>query len=299
VARKKPPQRWSSPGFDAGSQSGTPITPYTVDSGERHLDEAACRYQRSSSRGVGVLKLRRRVVAFCLLASAGFGLNPASAQLAIDRLWIDFEPGTANRSDLVIRNESADRYYITVNPVEVVSPGAADEQRVEKSDPEQLGLLVSPNRMVVDPGGMRAIRVVSLNDAVDVDRVYRIRVTPQVGEIQANDPGAEARGMTVKLLTAYDVLVTVRPPKPEAGVTATRVGNEVTIRNGGNSNTLLFDGVACSPAIVASGNESCEEVGARRLYPANEWKFTLKDPNAKLRFKERRYASSEPREIAF
>lgn len=243
--------------------------------------------------------MRRAVVAFCVLVGAGFLPAPASAQLAIDRLWVDFEPGMANRSDLVIRNESADRYYITVSPVEVVSPGAADEQRIEKSDPEQLGLLVSPNRLVIDPGGMRAIRVVSLNETVSVDRVYRIRVTPQVGEIQAGDPGAEARGMTVKLLTAYDVLVTIRPPKPEAGITATRAGNEVTIRNGGNSNTLLFDGVACAPAAVSGAAEACEDIGARRLYPANEWKITLKDPNAKLKFKERRYASSEPREINF
>lgn len=243
--------------------------------------------------------MKRGVLAFCVLVGAGFASSPASAQLAIDRLWVDFEPGAANRSDLVIRNESADRYYITVSPVEVVSPGTADEQRVEKSDPEQLGLLVSPNRLVVDPGGMRAIRVVSLNDTVAVDRVYRIRVTPQVGEIQAGDPGAEARGMTVKLLTAYDVLVTVRPPKPETGVTATREGNEVTIRNVGNSNTLLFDGAACSPATSPGESEICEDIGARRLYPANEWKITLKDAGAKLKFKERRYASSEPRELAF
>ena len=241
----------------------------------------------------------RRAAALCLLLSAAFAPAPASAQLAIDRLWIDFEPGAANRSDLVIRNESADRYYITVGPVEVISPGATEEQRIEKSDPEQLGLLVSPNRLVVDPGGMRAIRVVSLNEPVTVDRVYRNRVTPQVGEIQASDPGTGARGMTVKLLTAYDVLVTVRPPKPNAGLSATRAGNEVTIRNAGNTNTLLFDGAACSPGTAPGAAETCEDVGARRLYPANEWKITLKDPNAKLRFKERRYASSEPREVAF
>lgn len=246
----------------------------------------------------GSRELSRSALSACVLLCAVFGSSEASAQLAIDRLWIDFEPGAANRSDLVIRNESADRYYITINPFEVVSAGAADEQRVEKSDPEQLGLLVSPNRLVVDPGGMRAIRVVSLNGALTADRVYRVRVTPQVGEIQTGNLGSGARGMTVKLLTAYDVLVTVRPPKPESSVTATRAGNEVTLRNTGNTNTLLFDGKACAPA-TTGGAESCEDVGAQRLYPANEWKITLKDPHAKLKFKERRYASSDPREITF
>ncbi|RYG79680.1 MAG: hypothetical protein EON59_15855, partial [Alphaproteobacteria bacterium] len=67
--------------------------------------------------------LRIAFSACCLLA-AGFVPSTASAQLAIDRLWVDFEPGAASRSDLVIRNESADRYFITISPVEVLSAGA-------------------------------------------------------------------------------------------------------------------------------------------------------------------------------
>jgi len=262
-----------------------------------------------------------------VLLAATFIGAPASAQLAIDRLWVDFEPGTPPRADVVIRNESADRYYITVAPAEIVNPGEESEARVVESDPEKLGLLVSPNRLVVDPGGMRSIRIVSLNPTVVRDRVYRIRVSPEVGEIQAGDPGSGNRGVSVKLLTAYDLLVTVRPAKPDAKLTMTRTPTEMVIRNAGNTNTLLFEGRACTaeakqdavaeakpdageaakpdaptstaaPASTALA-KGCADLGARRLYAGNEWKIPIEPAAKQVRFKERKLSSADPKEISF
>lgn len=237
------------------------------------------------------------------MAAAGFLLGsavsvPAYAQLAIDRLWVDFEPGAQPRADVVIRNESADRYYISVSPAEVVKPGAEDESRGDESDPEKLGLLVSPNRLVIDPGGMRSIRIVSLNTGLTTDRIYRVKVVPQVGDIQAADPGTGNRGVSVKLLTAYDLLVTARPAKAKVELLGTRTATGLTIRNNGDTNTLLFDGRACK-ADAKPDAEGCEDLGARRVYAGNEWVIPLKDPAAKVYFKERRLASSEGKDISF
>lgn len=239
-----------------------------------------------------------------LMAAAGLLLGsavsvPAYAQLAIDRLWVDFEPGAQPRADVVIRNESADRYYISVSPVEVADPGAENESRTDESDPEKLGLLVSPNRLVIDPGGMRSLRIVSLNNALTSDRVYRVKVVPQVGEIQAADPGAGNRGVSVKLLTAYDLLVTVRPAKAKSELTATRTPTGLTIRNSGNTNTLLFEGQSCKNGVKPGTTADCEDLGARRVYAGNEWVIPMKDPTARVYFKERRLASSEARDVSF
>ena len=260
-----------------------------------------------------------RVVHGALGVLAGMmAAAPATAQLAIDRLWVDFEPGTPSRADIVIRNESADRYYITVEPSEITNAGADDEARVNEADPEKLGLLVSPNRLVVDPGGMRSIRIVSLNSNVASDRVYRVRVAPQVGEIEGVSAGEGNRGVSVKLLTAYDLLVTVRPAKPDAKLVVTRSPTEMVIRNAGNSNTLLFEGRACiagakpKDAAIAGAADAgatisvadsmpagCSDVGARRLYPNNEWKIPLDAAVSQVRFKQRKLLSSDPKDVAF
>lgn len=235
--------------------------------------------------------------------------TPAHAQLAIDRLWIDFEPGAANRADVVIRNESKDRYYITVNPVEIVEPGTDGESRVQTADPEKLGLLVSPNRLIVEPGGMRSIRVVSLNEALTSDRVYRVKVTPQVGQIDAPDVQGDAKGVSVKLLTAYDLLVTARPPKPKAEIVNSRARDTLTLRNAGNTNVLLFEGRACPAGIkpqvaepekaAAAPTNGCADLGARRLYPGNSWSTDVPAGTARLFFKQRTSATGDPKDIEF
>lgn len=245
----------------------------------------------------------------CAFVACAFGAAPASAQLAIDRLWVDFEPGTPKRADIVIRNESQDRYYITVSPVEITAPGDEAEARSQISDPEQLGLLVSPNRLIVEPGGLRSIRLVSLNGDLEKDRVYRVKVSPQVGAIEAADPGEGNRGVSVKLLTAYDLLVTARPAKPAAKISTQRHGNILTIVNGGDTNTLLFEGRACPAGVKpynaagAAGEPAaasvCADIGARRLYAGNEWVVELPAGTERIFFKERVLASADPREVEF
>src|SRR3546814_2712942 len=120
------------------------------------------------------------------LVALALGVAPAHAQLSVDRLWVDFEPGASRRADVVVRNESPDRYYITITAAEIIQPGTKEEKRVETTDPEVLGLWVTPNRLVIDPGGMRSVRVVSLDVQLTNDRFYRVKTTPQVGDIQTN-----------------------------------------------------------------------------------------------------------------
>jgi len=184
--------------------------------------------------------------------------TPATAQLAIDRLWVDMGAGNVPRSDLVVRNESTDKYYITVSTSEIVNPGTAEESRRPGSNPEELGLLVTPGRLILEPGQMRAIRLVSLNKSLDRDRVYRVNVTPQIGEVTATPTATENRGLAIKLLAAFDVLVTVRPEKNDASLSARRDGNFLTLSSTGNSNVLLLDGEVC-PAAGAALSQSTQD----------------------------------------
>lgn len=231
------------------------------------------------------------LAALCLCLSFA---APAHAQLAVDRLWIDFD-GSENRGDVVLRNESEDRYYISVVPSEIIEPGTENERRVEVPDPEVLGLLVTPNRMIVDPEGMRAIRIVALDADVESDRVYRVKVTPQVGAIEGSSAGPEDRGIALKVLAAYDLLVTVRPRNGKAKLTTERTAKGIVIRNVGNTNTLLYEGRVCpSPD---AGDTQCGDVEARRLFPGNEFIVPTTEPGAVLKFMQRTSAYEDPREI--
>ena len=182
------------------------------------------------------------ILALCLCSAQA---DEAKAQLAIDRLWVDLDDQRANRSDLVVRNESEDVYYITVTTSEIEDPGTAQEARTTQIDPEKLGLLVTPNRLILRPGELRAIRVVSLNRELAQDRIYRVNVNPEIGELSIDQEDVQNRGLAIKLLAAFDVLVTVRPRDGDPELVALRNGDLIELRNEGSSNLLMLDGKVC------------------------------------------------------
>ena len=172
---------------------------------------------------------------------------PARAQLVVDRLIVDFERGAPVRQDVLLRNESKDKYYITVTPTEVTNPGDDNSTKISKTNPEELGLLVTPNRTILEPGASRSIRVVSLNGPLNRDRIYRVLIAPQVGELKPDAAPNGEKAAAIKILTAYEALVIVRPQISNADLVAKRTVDGITLSNSGNTNILIYDGTACPP----------------------------------------------------
>ncbi|MFN4025282.1 MAG: hypothetical protein ACK4MQ_10630 [Hyphomonas sp.] len=221
----------------------------------------------------------------------------ASAQLIADKLWVDLDSSSANtRQDVILSNESERRYYISVEASEILSPGTPQEVRVQIENPEELGLLVSPNRMVLEPGASRALRIVSINEVLENERIYRVRVTPQVGAIEANPAEGEERGINIVMLTAYDLLITVRPANGQPVIQVERTQDELRLTNIGNTNTLLMDGQACSGA---GATMSCIPLEDSRLYAGATASFALPSPEARVQFKARDRNGGRDRELTF
>ncbi|HVJ70757.1 MAG TPA: hypothetical protein VM531_04475, partial [Sphingomicrobium sp.] len=90
---------------------------------------------------------------------AGAGLTiPAHGELVLSDLVVELQPGKISRKDIELWNNSDERTYVEVAPAEIVYPGQAGETRVQELNPERLGLLVSPNRLILEPGQHKVIR---------------------------------------------------------------------------------------------------------------------------------------------
>src|SRR5690606_7703486 len=111
-----------------------------------------------------------------------------------------------------------------VQPAEIVAAGTPDEQRIDVRDPAERGLLVSPNRLVLEPGQRQLVRFALLSRPADRDRVYRVTITPVVGDIVANETA-------LKIMVGYDILAIAQPARPAAELRATRDGRNLTITN--------------------------------------------------------------------
>jgi len=187
----------------------------------------------------------------------------AHAELVLSQLIVELQPGKQMRDDLEMWNNSPERVYVALEPREIVDPSLPTQRERREPDPEKLGLLVSPGRAILEPGGRRLVRLATLLPGSDREHVYRVTVKPVVGGIDASDTG-------LKILVGYDVLVLVRPERPVAGVTATRNGRKLTFTNNGNVSVELMSGKQCD-----GSRGRCTDLPGKRLYAGGSWTVEL------------------------
>ena len=189
-----------------------------------------------------------------------------SADMVLNKSIIYFEPGAPNREDLEIQNIGSDPLYIQITPKIVRNPGEENQSREVFDNPKKAGLLVSPNKLIVPPNGRKLLRFVNLNPTANEERVYRVSVTPVVGDVTAQKSG-------VKILIGYEVLVLVHPEKGNYDLIHQRDENKLSITNQGNQNVLLRKGTQCPPGV--EDEELCTHFAGKRLYPGNTWSIDL------------------------
>lgn len=195
--------------------------------------------------------------------SAAMAPAPAAAEMILSQVIVDLQPGKPGHDDIEVWNSGTERMYVVAEPSEIRSPGRQDEQRVSNPDPSVTGLLVSPQRMVLEPGQRRMVRVSAIIARQPVDRIYRVTIKPVAGDVTAE-------ATAIKVLVGYDVLVLYRPDAITGEVTATRSGRTLKLHNGSNTAQEVFDGKQCD-----AGGQNCKTLGANRLYAGADWEQAL------------------------
>ena len=201
-----------------------------------------------------------------LLLLSSVALSTASANMVLSDAIVHFEPGKPLRKDIEVENPSSETLYVEITPALVHNPGTKNEKRETINDPRKSGLLVTPNKIVVPPGGRKLVRIVSLNSADDEEHVYRVTFKPIVGDVETEQIG-------VKILIGYEILVLKQPATPKANLVTTRNGKTLSFVNKGNTNVLLRQGTQCPNDSQKA--DDCETLRGKRLYPGNEWSVQL------------------------
>ena len=197
-----------------------------------------------------------------MLAAPFLGATPAQAELRLSELVVELRAGKHIREDLEIWNDSPDRAFVAIEPREIIRPGSDSQASHQDPDPERLGILVSPSRLILEPGQRRLLRIAAIAESAERERIFRVTVRPIVGALQSEPSG-------IKILVGYDVLVLVRPNTANVIVGATRDGRTLTLVNRGNVSVELVEGRQCpSPS-------HCSDLPGKRLYPGASWTTLL------------------------
>ena len=193
-------------------------------------------------------------------------IHSAYANMILNKSIIYFEEGSPNQQDVEIENVGTTPLYIKVTPHIVRNPGTENQIREPYDDPTQAGLLVSPNKLVVKAGSRKLVRFVNLNRHSNEESVYRVSVTPVVGDLEGKQTG-------VKIVIGYEVLVLVSPANSQPVLVHSRQGKTLNIKNNGTRNILLREGIQCLPGIT--DENECDHISGKRLYPGNSWSVEL------------------------
>ena len=188
----------------------------------------------------------------------------AQADMVLNKVVIDFPGDKVPRDDIKIQNTGDETLFVLVEPFQILNPGTKQQKREKIRDPGKAGLLVTPNRFVLQAKQTKIMRLVVLRPAEEKDRIYRLTVRPVVGDVKAEQTA-------VKIVIGYDVLVVVRPPGSKGDLQSKRDGKKLTFTNPGQTSVLLSNGKNCN----AKG-EDCIELPPKRMYVGTEWSTELK-----------------------
>lgn len=194
------------------------------------------------------------------------------AALVVNRSIITYDNPAVNREDVVVINNSPDEnLYVQVDPYRVINPGAQNQQLAPLAVNDDPEFLVTPNRLVVAPGARSLVRFLNLHPAGDMERIYRVNLTPITPPPEIEQSSNDAVTSRLEVVVAYQILVIVLPENPNPVMTADREANSVSFGNDGNANYLLTDGEQCNP----DDPSECMPLEDHRVYPGNVWRYEL------------------------
>lgn len=206
--------------------------------------------------------IHRKLLAGALALTSLLAPTAAQADLKLSQLIVEL--GQSNKAgDIELWNDSPERTFVAIEPREIVAAGTAAQSDRRDPDPQKLGLLASPSRVILEPGQRRLLRVASLYAPGARERVYRVTVKPVAGTLQSSASG-------IKIMVGYDILVLVRPARATVLLAGSRQNGQMTIRNEGNSSVELIDGRQCD-----AQRRSCSAIAGKRLYAGASWTFPL------------------------
>lgn len=193
-------------------------------------------------------------------------LNVAQAAISVFPLSVEFSSQGSRRQHISVVNNGDKTAYIQVIPYRVEGLGTKDEKRIEVKDLRELGLLVSPQKIKMDPKSRRNIRVVLLQPQGDKERVYSLVVKPVTGKLIAKRTG-------VRVVVAYGVRILVRPKDLQLNVNAKRQGMKVIVENIGNTKARIAKVMQCDAA--GQDCQALEKPIRKDLYPNASFEFSV------------------------
>lgn len=209
----------------------------------------------------------------CFLCLAVFWQGLEASSISVDPLVADLSYNNRYQ-DIMVHNVGNDTAYVALQIFRLDNPGLPTQKfTLLEDNPYQIGLIATPNKLIVPMGQTRIIRALYIGPPPQSDVVYQVVVKPVTGQLVAVQSGAKDVNTGVQVIIAYGVTLYVRPAVLNPKMKAVRTGTSLSLSNVGNTTVQIGH---CRQCTDASGKQ-CQIVPklGKTLYPGNVWNFTL------------------------
>lgn len=218
--------------------------------------------------------LKRLGMVFSIL-SLMIWMAMADATISVSPIIINYTHGQ-RVEHVTVTNAGQHKAYVVVMPKRVENPGTVRQKEVIIHNPQNSGILVVPNQLIIPPGQKQDVQITMTKPAGKVDRIFRVLFKPEIAGLEKTAVPKNQKQIGIRLLVAYDTLVIQRPMQAKPKIHWARKGDELIMTNRGNTNVFINSVLLCN----RHGKE-CHQGESKRLYAGNRW--TLKLPYDKTR----------------
>lgn len=153
-----------------------------------------------------MFKKINKLLFLCFLLLIFFN-GKSMANIVLDKMVLDFLPKDPPQKNIIVFNSGDEVSYVSTEIFEIKNPGLSNEKRVAVVKKEKNRLIIAPSKIALEEQSKKGMQFISNEeDSLKTDRVYRVSVVPNVGEIRK-----DTNGIGIKILVGYDVLVIIRP----------------------------------------------------------------------------------------
>lgn len=134
------------------------------------------------------------------------------ASIGVSPMKVEFDPlHDITTQDITVTNEDNTKItYVDVTPF-LVKKFGTKEKNIAIKNPKDLGLLVSPQKLVIPAKQSRFVRVTSLNLCPKDKKIYQLVIKPAYGDLVLAQQPSTKKNLALKLVVGYGVKIVVNP----------------------------------------------------------------------------------------
>jgi hypothetical protein len=191
------------------------------------------------------------------------------AEIDVSPMILNFSYDGDKKQDIRVYNPGDDVEYVQITPTLTLNPGTKNEVDKKIPDPRELGVLISPNKLILPAKQATFVRVSLLKKCDNQEHFYNIVFSPVLGKLVTEDNKQKGYKVGLKIVVAYAVSVSVSPCHPNININLKRDGNMLTIVNNGNVKVSLAYGKQCI------SKTKCASLPYYPLFAGKTWQLKL------------------------